>query len=180
MNKQQQVIIFDGPDMVGKTEMAKELSSRLNIPYFKNKAEWSTFENKKSVYFINTLRYSNSYFFSFLHETKTSVILDRSYPSEWVYSKVYNRETDHGALELADKFAFDKLNAKIIVPFRTSYEGIKDDMHDIDSNMLSKISKEYENFLSWTKCDTLHLCVDSEDLDYEMFMICNFVKGKTV
>jgi hypothetical protein len=31
------VILFDGPDKVGKTEMVKELSKRLNVPSFKNK-----------------------------------------------------------------------------------------------------------------------------------------------
>lgn len=170
------VVLFDGSDKVGKTEMAKELSLRLKIPYFKNQSEWNAFSNDPS-YFVNALKYGDPYFYNFLKSTGHSTILDRSYPSEWVYSKVYNRPTDDEALNYIDSLASD-LGVKIIIPYRTSYEGFHDDMHDIDSKAMQKISDVYAEFINWTGCETLHLCVDSEDLDWEMETILEFINKK--
>jgi hypothetical protein len=167
------VILFDGSDKVGKTEMARELSKRINVPYFKNESEWHAF-SKDSSYFVNALKYGDPYFYSFLKMTGTSVILDRSYPAEWVYSTVYNRPTDHEVLNYIDGLAAE-IGVKIIVPYRTSYEGLHDDMHDIDCKAMQKISDVYGEFIKWTKCETLHMCIDSEDLSYEMKTILEFI-----
>ena len=167
------VILFDGPDKVGKTEMVKELSKRLNVPSFKNESEWKAFSDDHD-YFVNALRYGDPYFYNFLKSTGTSVILDRSYPSEWVYSKVYGRKTDQEALRHIDSLAAS-FGVKIIVPYRTSYDGLHDDMHDIDSEQMKKISDVYIEFIEWTKCNVLRLCVDSEDLDWEMKTILKFI-----
>ena len=109
--------------------------------------------------------------------TGTSVVLDRSYPSEWVYSRVYNRITDHEALTYVDDLAA-KVGVKIVIPYRTSYEGMHDDMHDIDCKAMQKISDMYAEFIIWTKCETLRLCVDSEDIDWEMKTILEFINKK--
>jgi len=170
------VVLFDGSDKVGKTEMAKELSMRLCIPYFKNESEWNAFSNDKS-YFVNALKYGDPYFYNFLKMTGVSTILDRSYPSEWVYSNVYGRLTDYEALQHIDSLAAS-IGVKIIIPYRTSYEGFHDDMHDIDSQSMQKISNMYAEFIKWTRCETLHLCVDSEDLDWEMKTILDFIAKK--
>lgn len=169
------IILLEGPDQCGKTEMSKELSRLLGIPYFKNKSEWSAFD-KDPNYFVNALRYGDPYFYSFLADTGTSVVLDRSYPSEWVYSRVFGRQTDDDALRRIDDIAA-KAGACIIAPYRTSYKGIKDPMHSISEEHLEKISSTYKNFTEWTKCKTLRLCVDSEDLAWEMREILAFIAG---
>lgn len=170
------VVLFDGSDKVGKTEMAKELSRRLSIPYFKNESEWKAFSNDPS-YFVNALKYGDPYFYNFLKQTGHSTILDRSYPSEWVYSRVYGRKTDHDVLRYVDKLAAE-IGIKIVIPYRTSYEGLHDDMHDIDSKHMQKISDAYSEFLNWTQCNVLHLCIDCEDLDWEMETILEFISKK--
>jgi thymidylate kinase len=173
----QRVVIFEGCDKVGKTEMARELSSRLQVPYFKNKAEWKAFSLEPD-YFVKALRYGDPYFYTFLRDTKTSVILDRSYPSEWVYSKVYGRKTDDDALKHIDSFAAS-FGVKIIIPYRSSYVGLKDDIHDISEYHLQKLSDAYEEFAKWTKCDVLRFCIDSENLEWEMKTIQEFLKRGT-
>lgn len=171
----QRVIIFDGPDRCGKSEMARELSSRLQIPYFKNEAEWEAFSND-TQYFQNAMKYGDDFFYRFLKGTGTSCILDRSYPSEWVYSKVYNRSTYNDSLERIDTIA-SSIGVKIIVPFRTSYDGIYDEIHDIDSEHITKLDFMYYEFLKWTKCSSLRLNVDDENLDREMDDIINFLEA---
>jgi hypothetical protein len=168
------VVIFDGPDKCGKTEMATELSKRIGIPYFKNTSEWSAFENDPD-YFRNALKYGDSYFYSFLRDTGTNVILDRSYPSEWVYSKVFDRERDENVLRSIDNIA-SQCGARIVIPYRTSYEGISDDVHDIGSERLQEIDAAYEEFARWTNCNVLRICVDCEDIELEMKEIINFLR----
>ena len=171
----QRVIIFDGPDRCGKSEMARELSARLQIPYFKNEAEWEAFSNDPQ-YFQNAMKYGDDFFYRFLKDTGISCVLDRSYPSEWVYSKVYNRKTYNDSLERIDSIA-SSIGVKIVVPFRSSYDGIYDEVHDIDSEHLAKLDLMYLEFLKWTKCSSLHLNVDDEKLDREMDDIINFLEA---
>ena len=172
----QRIIILDGPDSCGKSEMATALSEVTGIPYFKNTSEWDAFENDPS-YFINALRYGDSYFFNYLKQTKSNVILDRSYPSEWVYSKVFNRQTDEIFLKQIDDLA-SELDARIVIPYRTTYSGIHDKVHQIDDKKLEELSKVYEDFAAWTSCKTLRLCVDTESIGYELKEILRFMRNK--
>ena len=176
MKKRQHVIIFDGPDMCGKTEMASELSRLLKVPYFKNENEWEFFE-KDPNYFRNALAYGDTFFYSYLQQTNASVILDRSYPSEWVYSKVFFRVTNKDALKSVDTMA-SQVGVKIIIPYRTSYAGIEDQFSSITPERLVSIDKLYKEFASWTACDVLLLNVDSEDLNDEIFEILKFINGE--
>tara|TARA_R110000796_G_scaffold247686_1_gene373552 strand:- start:401 stop:928 length:528 start_codon:yes stop_codon:yes gene_type:complete len=170
-------IIFDGPDMCGKTEMAKALSHRLGIPYFKNKNEWSAFENDPS-YFQNALQYGDTFFYSYLKQTDANVILDRSYPSEWVYSLAFGRPRDLEMLRHIDNMAAEA-EVKIVIPYRTNYDNITDDVHDINSDDLKLVHAMYCDFAEWTKCDVLRLCVDSEDLFWEINSIISFLEEKS-
>jgi hypothetical protein len=162
--------------MCGKTEMAQCLSERLGVPYFKNNRERKFFENDPG-YFVKALKYGDPYFVSYLQQTGASVILDRSFPSEFVYSKVLNRPTNMDILRMVDTMYAD-VGAKIIIPYRTSYADIKDDKFDtIDSEMLVKLDATYREFITWTSCETLLLCVDDENLEREMAETLAFIHG---
>ena len=169
----QNIIVFDGPDMCGKTEMALELSSRTDIPYFKNEYEWDYFERDPS-YFRNAATYGDPYFASYLDQTGASVIMDRWYPSEWVYSKVFNRRTNKKILESVDALMSSR-EAKIIIPYRTTYDGLKDQFESVTPEKMKEIEDTYRLFAEWTKCDVFWLNVDDEDLDREINEILNFL-----
>ena len=100
--------------------------------------------------------------------------MDRWYPSEWVYSRVFNRETDDDALEKIDEFV-SKLKALIILPYRTSYNGIKDQFESITNDKMKEIDLMYKYFASWTKCKMMRLNVDDEDLTREITEILRFI-----
>lgn len=174
--RKQIVVIYDGPDMCGKTEQARELSRILEIPYFKNTGEWEAFE-KSPEYFANAMKYGDDYFYRFLRDTGVSCVLDRSYPSEWVYSKVYGRKTFDDALSYVDKLA-SSFGVKIIIPYRETYAGIKDNMHEINEHDLMKIHSCYMKFVEWTSCETLLLPVDDEDLNREINETISFLGVK--
>ena len=71
--RKQQVIIFDGPDGCGKTNIAAALSKVLDIPVFKNQFEWDNFDlGSSNNYFINAIRYQHPYILSFLKFAPTA------------------------------------------------------------------------------------------------------------
>ena len=82
---------------------------------------------------------------SFIKQTKGSVILDRAYPSEYVYSKIFDRETDFKAIRACD-IACKQLKAEIFIFVRSDYSNVKDQFDFVDKDMLERIHTEYDNF----------------------------------
>jgi thymidylate kinase len=167
----QKIFILDGPDGCGKTNIGKELSRRLSIPYFKNQDEHRYFL-KDPDYFRNAIRYVDRYFTSYLEDTGVSVILDRAWPSEFVYSQVLNRTTDFEVLRELDE-RHRALGTKIVIPVRSSYDNVNDDYDEINKN-IQKIHQFYMEFAAWSKCDVQVLNVDDENLDREIEEILSF------
>ena len=161
------LLAFEGADMTGKTQIAQELSRRLGVPYFKNTGEWGT-DLKDPSYFKNLLVYGGTFLIDFIHQTRPDAILDRYYPSEWVYSRFFNRETDEEIIRKIDK-KFAEAGGKFVICRRKSYSGIKDDLHSyVDSKVLEGLDKLYGEFAGWTECEVLTVWVDDEDLNREV------------
>lgn len=155
--------------------MANELSRLLGVHRFKNPRE-SMFFEKDSGYFTRAMKYGDPVVYELLKQTGLSVILDRSYPSEYCYSQAFERATDWGMLRIIDDLAAS-IGTRIIVPYRTDYGNAKDDFKAITRQKLERLHGLYEEFCGWTHCEVLRLCVDDEDLKREMSVIVPFVMG---
>lgn len=166
----QQIIIFTGHDCSGKTEIAKELSRRTKIPYFKNKNEKRYLvEGKES--FFDALKYDQPYIIQFLEQTGHSVIFDRCYESEWVYSLAFNRQTDFILLNAFDaKFA--QLNTKIIICYK-DLNNYYDDFVMLDE--AKRIKDLYFKFAAWTKCLNMLLDTSDENLESQINKIMEWI-----
>ena len=165
------VIIFDSEDGNGKTQMARELSRIMGIPYFKNRGEWRHFREAPTA-FREVTRWAIPFFLEYLEQTGASVIMDRGYPSEWVYSRYFDRPNDPDVLrELDDRFA--ALGAIIVVPYRTSYVVGDKYNAEITADVRGALRSLYAEFCEWTSCRTIRICVDDEDLTREMGEILN-------
>lgn len=172
----QRIIIFEGPDGCGKTNIAAELSRRLNIPVFKNDQEWSHFGTQDAAeYFRLTAKYSYPFALSLIRQTGLSVIFDRAHPSEWAYSRVFNRQRCDDLISRGDELCAE-LGAKIIIPLRSDYSKVYDEygVQPAHLQALDGLYREYAN--SVTKCPSLLLNVDDEDLDREVSEIMNFLE----
>lgn len=175
MIHKQTVVIFEGPDRCGKTNIARELSKRLKIPYFKNSVEIDKFGILDDEYFTKASRYIDTYMTDFLYQTKTSVIFDRNYPSEYVYPRVFGRKQDLSILKKIDDMHV-KIGTKIIIPQRSSYTGIIDPVHpQINEDRLRELDELYEEFSIWSQCEVLRLNVDDEDLTREVNEVLAFL-----
>lgn len=174
--ERQHVIIFDGPDMCGKTNIAQELAYKTGITYFKNNLERDAFVSEPQ-YFSNASKYVDTYMSNFLYLTKISVIFDRNYPSEYVYPVVFNRQRNLDVLRHIDEI-HAKIGTVIVIPYRTSFANIIDDVHNnITETLLKQIDDLYIEFCDWTRCRTYRLCVDDQNLNREVNDIINFIKG---
>jgi hypothetical protein len=160
--------------MCGKTEIAKELSKRMHIPTFKASTEHDSFLNIQGE-FLKQLQYCDTRVLDLLRQTGHSVIFDRGFPCEWVYSNYFKRQTDIDVIRRLDR-EYSKLGAKLIVCNRTSYKGIIDDLDpSIDAKELEKLDNLYLKFVEDSHLDTLFLNVDDENLDREVNEIMTFI-----
>lgn len=160
-------IIFEGPDRCGKTEIAAVLAKQLGTTVFKNTSEWEH-DIRDTDYFRQHLRYAATFMADFVSQFSPNVIFDRSYPSEWVYSKFFDRKTDIQLIEKIDaKYA--NANTKIIICRRKNYTGIVDDLHSfINEQALIKIDKLYEEFSKITKCRVITIFVDDHNIERQI------------
>ena len=168
------LISLEGPDRCGKSEIASELSRQTGIHVFKNTGEW-TADLKDPTYFKNLLVYGGTFLIDFIEQTRPNAILDRHYPSEWVYSRYFGRETDDTILRKIDE-KFARAGGKIVICRRKSYDGIRDDLHTyVDSAVLNGLDKLYDEFATWTQCQVLTVWVDDEDLNREVKEIMEWI-----
>lgn len=165
MMARQRVIILEGPDGCGKTNIGQALSRRTGFPYFKPTTEREMWRDRS---FKLALEYDQPYIAQFLKQTGYDAIFDRAYPSEWVYSQVFKRETNMAALEQVDRM-FADLGAQIIIPWRDDYSrNEKDDL--VPADKLQELSDKYFEFIKWTKCDCIPINVNhyKNDLEAEL------------
>lgn len=169
------MIALEGADMCGKTQIAKELCRRTGYPYHKNMDEWSS-DLRTPDYFKNTLIYGSRLFNNLLYQVRPNVVLDRYYPSEWVYSSVFKRDTDESIVRsIDDRFA--EAGGMIVLCRRKSFAGLQDDLHNfIDAEVLEKIDRKYGEFAHWTSCKVKTVWVDDQDLDREVKEIISFME----
>ena len=170
----QQILILVGPDRCGKTNIAAELSRLTCIPVFKASSEHRAFLGDQRS-FLNDLKYADPRLCDFIKQTNASVILDRSWPCEKVYSEFFKRKTDKKALKYIDA-AYASVGAKVVVCTRKSFVGIQDDLDKkLDEKALTTIAELYQKFTSWTKCQTYTLYVDDENLERQTTEIIQFM-----
>jgi hypothetical protein len=175
MNGRQQIVVMVGPDRCGKTEISQALSKSIGVPYFKASSEHDSFLNKQDL-FVNQLRFADTRMVDFLTQTHHSVIFDRAWPCEKVYSVLYERPTDDAVLRHVDSAMAD-IGAKIVVCYRSNYDNVVDDLDpSLDGKKLLQIEEEYRKFAQWTKCKVHFLNVDDENLIREVEEVLQFMR----
>jgi len=168
-------VAFIGPDMTGKSNIAEALSERLSIPVFKNSGEWKT-QLDSPNYFLNLLRYGGPFLMDFMKQTNVSVILDRFYPCELVYSQAFDRDTDHQAIAWMDE-QFSNEGGVFILCLRKDYSGLVDDVfpEDLPGEKLEEIGSLYKDFAKWSQCEVMTLYTDDWDINRQIKDITDFL-----
>ena len=164
------LIIFEGPDGCGKTNIAEEVGKRLGVSVYKSGKEHDIFHEPEGQYL--SLKWANYEMIKLLETTKASVIFDRFFPSEWVYSQVFNRKSDLDLVKKYDEW-WSSLGGIIIWLDKPKMD-VEDEL--IPSSKYNEIRKKYFDYMKDTKCSLLYLDTSNHDLYSQVNEICEFIK----
>ena len=161
--REQNIIIFGGPDRCGKTTIAKELSKVIGVPYFKPTNQREFAMKDPSVFELQT-RWGETKLYDFLKQTHHSAIMDRSFVCDYAYSKVLGRNTAWSTIDALDE-AYAELDALLVLTLRKSYAGRADDEWKIiNEEKLKRLDEAYRHYAMATKMRYIILETDDEDL----------------
>lgn len=137
-------ILVVGPDRVGKTTVSRHIAQELGIPSFKCPTEKQIFRDggRSSLVFDYTLTH-------FMEQTGHRFVSDRAYPCEWVYAKVFGRETDSILLELIDA-RHEGMGTRILYLYSDPAPTEEDDL--VPAEKYWDVKRMYDAFCEWTSC----------------------------
>lgn len=170
------LIIFDECDKSGKTKLAKMLSSKLNIPYIKLN-NISVKENESIKDGISISTHSQLETFTQLYEKGLikDAILDRFHGSEFVYSKLFNRDYSTEYIESIDK-RLSQFNDVFIIRTSCDYMTLINRWKEeklLDKNQLKKIIGLYEEFYKDTTLKVIEI-----NSSYDIDLSFSFIMGE--
>ena len=172
MKNKQQVIIFEGADRSGKSSIAKALSAELNIPIYKsqrNKHFWDPIVN---------IHYFTESVTQFIEQTEVSVILDRWMPSDYMYSKLFDRDISYRKIwELDERFS--KLNTLLIICYKEPKYYVEDteDFEFVNKTMYTQMTNLYKEYQDQSKIkNILYLNTSNENLKEQIEKIKQCLK----
>jgi len=170
------ILLFEGTDNCGKTEIALEFVKRHpEYQYFKLKKERDIVEQTDPVVLQKAHELELRFFIEFAKSVNFNVVIDRHYPSEWVYGSLF-RKVDEMLLQRCDE-EFANLNTKIVI-LQKNDDALEDELWN--KKQLIAIKKKYQDFAKMTQCDKLLLNTDSENLEWELAEIDKFLNDRRI
>lgn len=166
-------IILEGPDGCGKTTIAYYLSKELNIPIFKNQRTRNTLYNNEddSNQFLSLLKWGVSEQLELIKQCDVSLIFDRLFPSEYVYSRVYMRNLYDDLVHQYD-LTWHKMNGIIIFLDRKQLTKRDELVH---SNEYNDIRMYYQEYREKTYCKNLFIDTSDEKYKNHVKIIKDFI-----
>ena len=165
------IVIFEGVDNCGKTEIAHALQKECPwYQYFKVKQERLHVEKVDPAILKEAHILQMNFFYELARQTDVNILMDRFYPSEFVYGSLFRKIDEEKIWEYDNLFA--SLGTKIII-LRKQDDKLEDELWS--KEQLIAIKKKYEEFAEKTVCETLVLDTDSEDLAWELEQIGKFL-----
>lgn len=166
------IIIFDGVDNCGKTEISHAVVERLlpDHQYFKVKQERIHVEKVDPAILKVSHELQLNFFYELARQAKLNIVMDRFYPSEYVYGSLFRQINEDLIWEFDAKFA--ELGVKIIIPHKGD-AFLEDELWT--KEQLIQVREKYKEFAEKSKCDVLLLNTEDENLDRELADIAAFL-----
>ncbi len=170
MNKQT-IIIFEGHDTSGKSSIAKAMSEKLSIPTFKvqrDKYWWDPLVN---------LIYLDEGIIQVIEQTGVSMIIDRFHASDYMYSKLFDRDISYRKIANIDE-RLSKLNALIVYCTKDEEFHIDyiEDATFINKTMYIKMTDLYNEYSQISKCRSLWINTSDQNLEKQLETIIQCLK----
>jgi thymidylate kinase len=168
------IIIFEGVDNCGKTNISQALVER-HLPdyqYFKVKQEAIHIEHVPKEILKEAHALQLNFFYELARQVDFNVVVDRFYPSEYVYGSLF-REIDEDLIwDFDAKFA--ALGTKLVILTKED-DQLEDPLWTREQ--LIQIKAKYVEFAKKTACHVLVLPTDSENLDEQLPIINEFLNN---
>lgn len=168
------IIIFEGADHCGKTTIAQEFVKRNpEYSYFKVKQEQIHVEKLSPDVLKQAHLLQLNFFYELARQVDFNIVMDRFYPSEYVYGGLFRNIDEEKIME------FDKLFAAIntsIVVVEKKDDRLVDKLWS--KEQLIAIKDRFIKFAAESKCNVLRLHTDSENLEEQLTHVNDFI-GKT-
>lgn len=158
-----QIVILEGHDMVGKSAIGNALENELNASLIKMEKPWKHDQMIELLYGAENLC-------QMAQQLDCNLIFDRFHPSEYAYSKVFNRMTSQEQIKrIDDRMA--EMNALIVVCYKdeSAYQFDPDDKLDIAK--YTPLIEAYREYATITKCKVLFLNTSDENLENQLATI---------
>lgn len=175
-SRERKLLIVEGPDGSGKTNIAEGLALKYQLPYFKQAQQKKNWTDGGDSY-LNELRFGERRQIDLIRRLGIDAVFDRGFPSEWVYSQVFGRKTDMDYLNEVDK-AYAQMGAYVIICLRHDYGKVReDDLFDVKKN-IEALHDAYLRFVHWSRCDTRVIYVDAfgNDLQRELMVLAQDIE----
>lgn len=163
------VIIFEGFENTGKTEISVALSKALNIPRYKCPTEKGAFNNTYNPEY--SLIYETRKFIEFLEQgIIKNVILDRDYPSEYAYGPIFRKYT-YDDLEIDQYITeYDRRlyphNVTIVFCYKPKYKEYYDEV--VDVSYKGEVENRYREFITKTNNQVIMLDTSDENIENQI------------
>lgn len=168
------LLIFEEVDKSGKTTLAKRLSEELSLPYIKLKN--ISIEDDESISKdVSIATHSQLETLTQLYEKGVikDAILDRFHGSEFVYSKIFNRQYPTEYLADIDS-RLSKFNDVLLIRTVCDYPNLVkrwEKEHLLHKNLLKPLINLYDEFYSWTKLQIIEInSTFDEELSFALLM----------
>lgn len=172
------IILFEGHDDSGKSNISTKLSSKLNIPYFKCSIEHHMFKGEVDFDQEHQLKYDTLKFIQLIQQNViNNIIVDRDYVSEFVYGKIFRNEKylknncDY-YIKLYDRMYF-LCNLLIILTHKPNLDDYKDELVNVTE--AKEVYQRYFEFLNFTINNVLVLDTTDRNLEVQIEKISNYI-----
>lgn len=155
---------MEGADMMGKTSIGAALSNKLDVPIVKMTRSEKWFDP------MIDLMYAGETHCQLAQQTGYDFIYDRLFPSEYAYSRAYQRSTSHEKIISIDA-RYAKMGALVVVCFKDPKAYQEDDKGIIDVAKYSQLTEWYKEFKKLSKCEVLMLDTTEENLEDQLKQI---------
>lgn len=165
------IVIFEGPDSTGKTSIAKAfVKKHPEFQYFKVKKEKQYVAKLKPKAIQEMHEHELRFFYEMASQIDFNVIMDRSYPSEYVYGKLFRKIDENFILQQDKKFG--KLGVKIVI--LTKPDAMLSD-NLFNRKQLVQVKEGYIQFAKKTRCKLLVMDTSDRNIDSQLAKLEGFI-----
>lgn len=150
------IVILEGHDMAGKTAIGNALAKEINAPLIKMNKPW------KHDHVVELL-YGAENLCQIAQQLECNLIFDRFHPSEYAYSKVFDRLTIPEQIKSIDD-RMSAMNAVIVVCYKDESAYQFDPEDKLDIAKYAPLVEAYREYAKITKCKMIFLNTSDENL----------------